>query len=335
MESKSEENSVITRTGIEDGFRYRCESIVSSTLTSRTCEFCGKEHDGSYGSGRFCSSHCSKKYASIKGVVVSAKVCKEKLGIKCQCEFCGEKFESKFDLKKHRVKCEKANHKIGPIPKEGGWTCKYCDENFPVRRKLQEHLKTCNKKSKLAGKSGYDSLGRIKNYEAYKHAAETLRKKISSGEIIPKGHKHSEETKKHLSEVRIAYLESHGDYGLKWYVVNGIKVQGTWEKRFAEYLLAKNIKFERKRLKFCKTHTYTPDFYCIDQDVYFEVKGFRRDRDIYKMYLVLEEHPNIHIKMIEREQLKNLETINIFELPDFQELYHKEDIDMTKFKNAW
>ena len=28
------------------------------------CEFCGKEHDGSFGSGRFCSSECSTKYSS-------------------------------------------------------------------------------------------------------------------------------------------------------------------------------------------------------------------------------------------------------------------------------
>lgn len=28
------------------------------------CEFCGKEHDGSFGSGRFCSSNCSRKYSS-------------------------------------------------------------------------------------------------------------------------------------------------------------------------------------------------------------------------------------------------------------------------------
>jgi 5-methylcytosine-specific restriction endonuclease McrA len=29
------------------------------------CECCGKEHDGSYASGRFCSSYCAKKYVSI------------------------------------------------------------------------------------------------------------------------------------------------------------------------------------------------------------------------------------------------------------------------------
>lgn len=29
----------------------------------KICEFCGKEHDGSYGSGRFCSPTCSRKYS--------------------------------------------------------------------------------------------------------------------------------------------------------------------------------------------------------------------------------------------------------------------------------
>ena len=28
------------------------------------CEFCGKQHDGSYGSGRFCSAKCSRKYSN-------------------------------------------------------------------------------------------------------------------------------------------------------------------------------------------------------------------------------------------------------------------------------
>ena len=28
------------------------------------CEYCGSEHDGSYGSGRFCCSTCSRKYAN-------------------------------------------------------------------------------------------------------------------------------------------------------------------------------------------------------------------------------------------------------------------------------
>ena len=28
------------------------------------CEYCGKEHDGTYGSGRFCGPSCSRKYSN-------------------------------------------------------------------------------------------------------------------------------------------------------------------------------------------------------------------------------------------------------------------------------
>lgn len=221
--------------------------------------------------------------------------------------------------------------KKGFLRKSEGWVCEFCKEKFLTRRKLYAHSKVCSVKQSLPK----DSLGRIKNLEAYKKSTETIRRRIASGELKVEGHPHTEEMKKHLSEKRIAYMESHGNYGLKWYIVNRIKVQGTWEKKFAEYLVEKNIQFERRRLKFLGSHVYTPDFYCKKENVYFEVKGFRRDRDIYKMYLVLDEHPNIHIKMIEKEQLRNLDNIDIFKLPDFQELYHREDIDMTKFKNVW
>ena len=30
----------------------------------KVCEKCGKEHNGSYGSGRFCSKECAKSYSS-------------------------------------------------------------------------------------------------------------------------------------------------------------------------------------------------------------------------------------------------------------------------------
>lgn len=107
------------------------------------------------------------------------------------------------------------------------------------------------------------------------------------------------------------------------------------EKKFAEYLNAKNITWERRKIPFKNTHQYTPDFYCPVQNIYFEIKGFRRDRDIYKMYLVLAEHPELQIKMIERNEIMNLEKIDIFSLPNFNELYKFEDIDKTKFVDVW
>ena len=252
MESKTKEESGITRIGIEDGFRYRCESTEGSTPPFRTYK----------------------------------------------------------------------NAKL--------WTCKYCGAVVKSRRLLHSHYKCCEEKQKLP----CDSRGRvIGQYDRSSVVNQFYAEKAAKGETF--GHPHTDETRKLLSDIRTKYLESHHNYGLQWFDVGGIKVQGTWEKRFAEFLLAKNIKFERKGIKFCKTHTYTPDFYCKDQDVYFEVKGFRRDRDIYKMYLVLDEHPELHIKMIERSELENLDVIDIFSLPDFQEKYKRENIDMSKFNNVW
>lgn len=53
------------------------------------------------------------------------------------------------------------------------------------------------------------------------------------------------------------------------------------------------------------------------------------------MYLVLQEHPELKIKMIEQNEYENLENIDIFSLPNFNEIYKFEDIDMTKFNNIW
>lgn len=34
------------------------------------CEFCGKEHDGSFGSGRFCSYSCATKYGNSNPITL-------------------------------------------------------------------------------------------------------------------------------------------------------------------------------------------------------------------------------------------------------------------------
>lgn len=35
-------------------------------VMAKICEYCQKEHDGAFGSGRFCSPSCSKGYSTLK-----------------------------------------------------------------------------------------------------------------------------------------------------------------------------------------------------------------------------------------------------------------------------
>lgn len=64
------------------------------------CEWCGKEHDGTYGSGRFCSYECKQDYCKDKGKSGSPKQIKTEIRI---CERCGKEFvvDLKKDSKKH------------------------------------------------------------------------------------------------------------------------------------------------------------------------------------------------------------------------------------------
>lgn len=89
----------------------------------------------------------------------------------------------------------------------------------------------------------------------------------------------------------------------KWYEVNGIKVQGTWERNFALWCNEQNIKWirpasliyeiEGKRKRYC------PDFYLPDKELYIEIKGYWWGNDRQKMKAVLDQYPDIKIKIID------------------------------------
>ena len=68
-----------------------------SKLNMKICENCSKEHDGTYGSGRFCSSKCRYGFSTkAKRIEINEKVkktlTKEKILFSKICESCGKTF---------------------------------------------------------------------------------------------------------------------------------------------------------------------------------------------------------------------------------------------------
>lgn len=163
--------------------------------------------------------------------------------------------------------------------------------------------------------------------QSVKKMAETLSKNTSGKQSFWYGKKHTEESKEKMSERRINYLENNDNHS-KWYLFNNgernIKVQGTWEKRFAEYIINNNIKWNRFAIKYDGHRRYTPDFYLLDFDIYIEVKGWMKDRDIDKMHRFLKDHPNCDIRLVDSlDTFKKLENnlITILELEKFIDKY--------------
>jgi len=93
----------------------------------------------------------------------------------------------------------------------------------------------------------------------------------------------------------------------KWFDVNGIKVQGTWERNFALLLCNKNINWRRGTpLKYCidgKNKHYTPDFYLPDYDLNIEIKGYWWGSDKRKIDCIIQQYPNIKLTILEDDKI--------------------------------
>ena len=135
---------------------------------------CSNEHDGSYGTGRFCSEHCRRVYIGRHSI---------------ETRKSNGTFKSPFQDDAYR-------HNRSPY---GTWKCCYCDVVFETKHDLNEHKRKYHplpkgqvwNKGKTAETDPRIDKWRIAMKEGY-----------GSGRIIPawRGKHHSEETKKKLSE---------------------------------------------------------------------------------------------------------------------------------------
>lgn len=187
--------------------------------------------------------------------------------------------------------------------------CSYCGSERKNHNSWRNHERCCpsnlnrNYKNGMTGKKGSNQYKKAEELGLPKpQLSDESREKIRKSST---GRKHAVETKRILSEKRS--LNNKGGRS-KWYEVNGIKVQGTWERNVAKILTENNIKWLKpstanhsfKYNMDGKTRTYTPDFYLIDQKIYLEIKGYWWGNDKEKMKNVTEQNPNANVMIIEK-----------------------------------
>lgn len=107
------------------------------------CEKCGKEHDGSYGSGRFCSKHCRCSYIASTVKHRHIPRCGKRASYGTwKCEYCDDHpiFETRRQLEEHK-------REFHPIPKRSSW-------NKGLTKETDERLAKANAKLKARYASG-------------------------------------------------------------------------------------------------------------------------------------------------------------------------------------
>lgn len=190
--------------------------------------------------------------------------------------------------------------------------CKYCNSIRKNNNSLINHERLCklNPNRQILKSNFIEYNNKVNNNLVEKEYSNQYTKAKKLG--LPKP-VISEETRKKLSEAgkkqewteerRLkhsyamktavkkypASYSSHNVCGrTKLIDYNGFKLNGKWEVEVAKFLDKNNIRWtnnidEGFEYEFeGNSHTYFPDFHLIDYDLYIEVKGYQRDRDLRK-----------------------------------------------------
>lgn len=236
-----------------------------------------------------------------------------------ECDYgCGK--EAKYQIKNGKWCCSKSSNSCESNKRKNsiGVAKAHADGRIPGFRDLMD--------------MGYDlswSRGLTRDsHPSIKKQMESYRKSFDSGMIQGPftGRKHSDETKQLMSSkssetnngfVKTKYYEIYCLY-LDAYV----KVQGSYELAYAQYLNDNSILWKRggKPLKYKLTddgyyHTYFPDFYLIDSDEYIEIKGRwwtskdGRLDDKRKMRQVFKYNKDKKIKILTYKILKRMKIL--------------------------
>lgn len=190
--------------------------------------------------------------------------------------------------------------------------CKYCRKLCKNHNSLTNHERLCklnpnrqfsqfnvynqNVKLGIITKENTNQFVKAKLNGKHIEVGDATKLKISK---TLKGRLHSQERKNNISKAMIkAVRENPHSYSInnvsgRTPIIdyNGFRLKGSWELQTAKWLDRNNIKWTNSITGFDyewngSTHIYYPDFYLIDYDKYIEVKGYQRDRDLAKWFVV-------------------------------------------------
>lgn len=212
------------------------------------CEQCGNDHDGSYGSGRFCSKECQAAYAGSK--------------VKHRPTANDLKLRKGFGKKRSPY---------------GTWKCDDCNIIFGTKAELIEHKHLVHD---LPYGKGKWSKGLTKETnESIRRASEknTGRKNPNKGRP---GRKWTQEQRNAMSENRKMYYKNHPEKHPARLLANNRNHMTYPEKVTYDWLVKNNIEFKHQfKFEFNNKVRYV-DFYIPNQKIFIEIDGefWHKDR---------------------------------------------------------
>ncbi len=201
------------------------------------------------------------------------------------CQYCGKECKNKNSLAQHEIRCKQNINHIICLGNKGATKGYKTTNQFIKAKELGLEIPKVSEETKF----------KIGNAWRGKHHTEEQKKKLS------------ESMKNAVRKYPESFSSSNVNGRVKHYNYNGFKLDGLWELEVAKYLDSKNIKWIKPNNGFeyewnNDIHIYYPDFYLPEYNYYIEVKGYQRDRDLYKWQSVSNL---IIIKRKEIDEIRN------------------------------
>ena len=261
------------------------------------CENCSKEHEGNYGSGRFCSKECARSF-STKNIVRGQK----KIG---KCIICKKTIFISLYKSLNTCKCDdcKVKYKICSICGRKYKNNEYCINEFCKNRTTKQFELLINyfgfDKNKLGTVEVENEFNRIRNllYDLY------WNKKMSNSDIkeyfkydkkrsiIQNTFKYlgiptrtiKQSTKNAILTGKLKYENINNKYKHQWHITwNNKKVylRSSYELDYAKELDKQQIDYEVENLRITYWDSLQndyriaiPDFYIPSQNLIIEIKS--------------------------------------------------------------
>lgn len=188
-----------------------------------------------------------------------------------ECIYCGRICKNKMSKVKHEMYCKlNGNRQISYLEKlsDEGKTINLKKSNQYIKAKLLGLPKPVLSEKVLESRSKH---AKLQVWDDERRA------------------RHSLAMKKAVLDNPLSYSSNNVCGRVKITEYNGEKFHGSWEVIVAKWLDDNNILWERNTESFPyfwegSIHQYFPDLYLPTKEIYLEIKGYERDRDLAKWY---------------------------------------------------
>lgn len=322
------------------------------------CEYCHKEHDGSYGSGRFCSERCSRKFSSE---TIDKNKTKE-----VKCKKCGKIFIGKYNAFDNYQMCEECK-KIKKCLICGreyiGNSCKniFC-QNTTIKR-IKAIVKFFNIDCNLIGTPNIEKIILDKKKEIEKMYFDDKLPVYKIGEIFKMKYPNNMSKifnflnikKRNRKDTALNFIYNGGNIPIsnkptKYKNGNHITWEGkivylrsSFEKDFAKELDNKKIKYLVEFLRILyfdenlkKERCAIPDFYLPDSNTIVEIKS-SWTLNLLEMKSKIKKYKELgfNFKLIYNKKETDIEDININETNGIKKKYLKKENKLPYIGWIW